>query len=73
MVYEFILTILGARGAILISEFNTVLKDKKELYGEARMSKDMRNSLFIWSSILAIGGIMSYLISQYMAISVFIV
>lgn len=66
-------TILGEKGAMLISGFNTMPKAKRELYDKKRMSRDQRNSFLVWSLIVGIGAILSYLISQYMAIVAFVV
>ncbi|MEG0345860.1 MAG: DUF3784 domain-containing protein [Erysipelotrichaceae bacterium] len=71
--FAFLFTILGEKGAMLISGFNSLSKVETELYDKARMSKDQRKSFFIWSLILGTGAILSYLISQYIAIVAFVV
>lgn len=68
----FLFTLLGEKGAIFISGFNTIPKVKRELYDKARISKDQRNAFLIWALILGIGAVLSYLISQYVAIIAFV-
>lgn len=38
--------VLGEKGAMLVSGFNTMPKDKREQYGKVRISKDQRNLFF---------------------------
>lgn len=65
--------LLKEKGAMLISGFNTLSKEKREQYDKRKMSADMRNSLLLWSTILFIGGVLSYLISFYFAIGALVV
>ena len=65
--------ILKGKAAILISGFNTIPKYQRELYDQDRMSRDQRNAFLIWAGIMGIGAILSYFISQYMAVIAFIV
>lgn len=62
-----IFSILGEKGAMLISGFNTLPKEKRELYDKKRMSRDQRNMFLIWAAIMAAGAVLSLLVSQYMA------
>ncbi|MCI9269630.1 MAG: DUF3784 domain-containing protein [Dorea sp.] len=64
-------TILKGKAAILISGFNTMPKEKRELYDKERMSKDQRNVFLLWALILGIGAVLSYFVSQYMAVGAF--
>ena len=68
-----IFTALGKKGAVLISGFNSLTKEQRTLYDTERMSNDQRNSLLIWTVIMAIGAILSYFLSQYIAIVAFII
>ena len=43
------------KGAMLVSGFNTLPEQEREQYDRKRISLDMRNSLFLWSGILAAG------------------
>ncbi len=61
------------RGAVLISGFNDLPKQEQDKYDKAKMSKDMRNSLCIWSAIFAIGAILCYFITSYFAILAFVI
>ena len=68
-----LLTILGDKGAILIGGFNTFAEAQKNLYDKSKLVKAMRNSLLLWALILAIGGSLSYFISQYFGVISFII
>ncbi len=63
-----VFALIGRKGAILISGFNSLTKEERAQYDEIRMSKDMRNSLLIWGSLMIISGVLSYFISFYFAI-----
>jgi len=63
-----IFALLREKGAMLISGFNTLQKEEREKYDKKKMSTDMRNSLFLWSTILFSGAILGYFISKYCAI-----
>lgn len=62
-----IFSLLGEKGAMLISGFNTLPKEKRELYDKKRMSRDQRNMFLIWAAIMAAGSVLSLFVSQYMA------
>lgn len=68
-----VFTILRGKAAILISGFNTLPKERRERYDREKMSMDQRNTFLVWAVILGIGAVLSYFISQYMAIIAFIV
>ena len=68
-----VLTILGDKGAMLISGFNTLSKAQRDLYDKSRLVKSVRNSLLLWVLILGIGAILSYFISQYFGVISFII
>lgn len=65
--------LLKEKGAILISGFNTLTKEQREQYDTVRMSKDQRNSFFVWTVIFILGAISSYFTSQYTAIAAFVI
>jgi hypothetical protein len=69
----FLFFILKERGALLISGFNSLPKHERELYDIAKMSKDQRNSMLIWTIIMCLGALLSYFVSQYLAIVAFVV
>lgn len=73
LIFSIIFALLKEKGAMLISGFNTMSKMQREKYDKLKMSQDMRNDLFIWSMIFFIGGLISYFITQYIAIISFIV
>ena len=68
-----IFTVLKGKAAILISGFNTLPKQERALYDKERMSQDYRNAFFLWSVIMGVGALLSYLVSKYMAIAAFAV
>ena len=72
-VIALVFTILGEKGAILISGFNTLSKSQRDLYDKQKLVNDQRNSLLLWTIILGIGAILSYFISQYFGIIAFVI
>lgn len=66
-----IFTIFKEKSVMLISGFNTIPKEKRELYNKEKLSKDHRNIFLIWAIIQGIGAILAYYISQYIAIAAF--
>lgn len=72
-ILTFVFFLLKEKGAMLISGFNSLSKHERELYDIARLSKDQRNSMFIWTLIMCVGALFSFFISQYSAIIAFVV
>lgn len=66
-------TVLKEKSSILISGFNTMPKEKRELYDTEKLCKDQRNSFLLWAFILGAGAVLSYFVSQYMAIIAFVI
>lgn len=64
---------LKERGAILVSGFNSLPKGERAQYDQVRISKDMRNNLFLWTAIYAAGAILAAVLGSYAAIGAFIV
>ena len=64
---------IKGEGASFISGFNTMSKEQQRRYDTKRMSKDQRNVILLWMIIMGMGAVLSCLISQYMAIVVFII
>ncbi len=73
LIVAIIFALMKGKAAILISGFNTLSKQERELYDRTWMSRDMRNSFLIWALIFSIGAILSSLLSPYMAIAAFII
>ena len=65
--------LLKEKGAILISGFNSLPKEERIKYNRLRMSEDIRNSLFIWFFIFAIGAVLTEFLSEYFVALAFIV
>ena len=61
------------RGAQMISGFNTLSKERQKLYDTDAMVKEMRNNMFIWAALMIIGAVLSYYVSSYLCIPVFII
>lgn len=61
-----IFVVMGEKGAMLVSGFNTMPKEKRELYDKKRMSRDQRNMFLIWAAIMGAGAVLSLLVSAYM-------
>jgi hypothetical protein len=72
-ILTFVFFLLKEKGAMLISGFNSLSKHEQELYVIEKLSKDQRNSMFIWTLIMCVGALFSYFISQYFAIIAFII
>ncbi|MCI8961299.1 MAG: DUF3784 domain-containing protein [Lachnospiraceae bacterium] len=68
-----IFTIFKEKSVMLISGFNTMPKEKRELYDKEKLSKDHRNIFLIWAIIQGTGAILAYYISQYIAVIAFII
>jgi len=65
--------IFKEKAAKFVSGFNSLTKEEQVLYDKAHISRDMRNQCFIWSAIMFIGAILSYFVTQYMAILTFLI
>lgn len=73
LLLAFIFNVLKEKSVMLISGFNTLPKEKRELYDKEKLSKDYRNIVLIWAVIQGTGAILAYYISQYIAIVAFII
>lgn len=60
IILAIIFTLLKERGAILIAGFNSFSKEKRALYDQGEIAKDTRNSLVLWSAVLLVGGLLSF-------------
>ena len=65
--------LLKERGAKLVSGFNSLPKAEQVLYDKARIALDVRNQCLIWSAVMFAGALLSYFVTDYMAIPAFIV
>ena len=73
LVFGIVFAIFKEKATIFISGFNVISKEERQFYDQRKMSRDLRNSFFIWVIILAIGAVLSYYISQNIAIIAIIV
>lgn len=65
--------LLKEKAAMLISGFNTLPKETRKDYDQKKISKDQRNTFFLWAFVMAAGCIASYYISTYAAVPTFII
>ena len=63
-----VFALLGEKGAMLISGFNTLTKRQREQYDTEKMSRDVRNQMLLWG-VLAFGGaVLSYFLHYAFAV-----
>lgn len=72
-IFGLLFWILKGKAAILISGFNTIPKQQRKRYDVEHMCRDQRNAFFIWTGIMAAGGLLSLFVSQYLAVAAGIV
>lgn len=60
--------ILKEKGAMLVSGFNMLPKEERKNYDTERMCADQVKAFLTWSIVFFIGALLSYMISQYVAI-----
>lgn len=73
LVFALVFTLLKEKAAMLISGFNTLSKETREQYDTYQMSQDHRNLFLLYATIFGIGFVLSYIISEEIAIIVFII
>lgn len=56
------------KAAGFVSGFNTLPVKEQMLYDKSRISRDMRNQCFTWSSVMLVGTVLSCIITPYMAV-----
>ena len=61
------------KAAKFVSGFNSLSEKEQELYDKAAISRDIRNSCFIWTSVMLIGALVSLFLTPYFAIIAYIV
>ena len=73
LIFALVFMLLKERAVMLISGFNTLSKATRDMYDTTRLSLDQRNQFLLWAVIFGIGCLLSYVISQDMAIMAFLV
>ena len=73
LIVGILFALLKGKAALLISGFNTLSQQERAQYDTDRMASDMRNSCFLWAAIMAIGCLLSWLVTPYLAIAAYIV
>ena len=56
-------TLLGARGSMLVSGFNTLPKAERACYDHKRLAADHRNLFWIWAAVMAAGALFCWIFS----------
>lgn len=64
-----VFALLKERGATLVSGFNTLPPSQRARYDRARISRDMRNRLFVWAAVFCAGAAASYFLAWPCAIA----
>lgn len=67
LIFALIFTLLKEKGAMLISGFNTLPKEERELYDQKKLSLDQRNDFLIWAGILSCGALLSCFIYDHLS------
>ena len=65
LIMGIVFSILKEKGAMLISGFNTLPKEKRDLYDRKKMSQDQKRQCFLWAGIFLLGGITSLFFTPY--------
>ena len=65
--------ILKEKATKFVAGFNSFTDKEQAMYDRVAISRDIRNQCFIWSLLMLVGVILSYALSTYMAIPVFII
>ena len=65
--------ILKEKAAKFVSGFNSIPAKEQKLYDKASISRDMRNSSFLWTLVMLIGALCSFFIEAYFAIIAYVV
>jgi hypothetical protein len=68
LLFALLFAILKEKGAMLVSGFNTMPKEERALYDTAKLSQDQRNAFLVWAAIFGVGAVLSYCLTQYLAI-----
>ncbi|MDE6034517.1 MAG: DUF3784 domain-containing protein [Ruminococcus sp.] len=56
-----------------VSGFNSLSEKEQNLYDKVAISQDIRNSCFIWTSVMLIGALGSLFLTSYFAIIAYVV
>lgn len=65
--------IMKENAAKFVAGFNDLPKKEQEQYDKARMIKDMRNDFIIWTVVMLVGAIGSYVVSSFVAIIAYVI
>lgn len=61
------------KAARFVSGFNSLPKEEQILYDKVHISRDVRNQCYAWFIIMLIGAVLSYCVTEYMAIPTYII
>lgn len=73
LIIGLLFAIFKGKAAKFVSGFNSLSEKKQEMYDKEFITRDIRNSCFLWTFIMLAGAILSYFFTSYMAIPAYIV
>lgn len=66
-------SLLGERGAMWVSGFNSLPAEERARYDQARIVRDIRNDCLAWGAVTAAGAILSGLLTAWAGGAAFLV
>ena len=66
-------SLLGERGAMWVSGFNSLPAEERARYDQARIVRDIRNDCLAWGAVMAAGAILSGLLTAWAGGAAFLV
>ncbi len=60
------------KAAKYVSGFNSLSGKEQEMYDKEAIARDIRNSCFLWTAIMAAGALLSWFLTPYMAAAAYI-
>lgn len=60
------------KAAKYVSGFNSLSRKEQEMYDKEAIARDIRNSCFLWTAIMAAGALLSWFLTPYMAAAAYI-
>lgn len=60
------------KSARFVSGFHELSKEEQDLYDKDWIARDMRNSCFLWMTVMLAGSVLPYVVTPYMAIGAYV-
>lgn len=73
LIIGLLFAIFKERAAKFVSGFNSLSPKEQAMYNKAYIARDIRNSCFIWTTIMLAGAVSACLWTPYMAIGSYVV